>query len=559
MAPKRALSKAAYPVPATWLESSEARRRRLRPDLYPAVEPSAPSSLAAPMPAVTLSARTAGCRTAASAPPPSTSVRLALPTRADAPIVRNCKRGSTSDASSALADRGIDELISGLRQDKVARTSVGPAVSMWRTWQQYHRETLGPLVPVLPITPIIVITVGAMFKAGKYRSFQNYASAAKNAHVEAGHDWTQLLDHTRAWVTRSVSRGIGPARQSCSFVYHQLLRVPTTPMPLHSDGPHHPVRFALLSVAFLLREIEASTAVLGSWTIATDTKEISWRLPASKSDHMALGVTRTWPCTCGLDTLACPYHAAVEHQEWLTISKWFTGPCTPLCPTSKGKHPSKQAVVTTIELLATMCGQSVADDLGNRRFGGHTLRVTGAQLLAVHGLGVQKIRILARHSGDTILRYVAEAPLKTLRADLGLSSGGTPSIGSFGPAAPNAGTAVMRQRITKLEAAIASLRDDMQTQAQDVVALATGFARTDNRLFVQNLSTAIVHVARPGDDGRTICGWRHATSVQQNGCKARHLRTLVDIPGTMMCDVCLHTEKAIAIGRMEAELSADES
>ena len=99
----------------------------------------------------------------------------------------------------------------------------------------------------------------------------------------------------------------------------------------------------------------------------------------------------------------------------------------------------------------------------------------------------------------------------------------------------------------------------MQTQAQDVVALATGFARTDNRLFVQNLSTAIVHVARPGDNGRAICSWRHATSVQQNGCKARQFRTLVDIPGPLMCDVCLHTEKAIAIGRLEAELSADES
>ena len=205
-----------------------------------------------------------------------------------------------------------------------------------------------------------------------------------------------------------------------------------------------------------------------------------------------------------------------------------------------------------------MCGQSVLDDLGNHRFGGHTLRVTGAQILAVHGLEVQKIRILARHSGDTILRYVAETPLKTLRADLGLTSGRTPGVGSSGPTKPNAGAAVLRKRIAKLESAIANLRDDMLTQAQDVVALATGFARTDNRLFVQNLSTATIHVARPGDAGRTLCGWRHATSVQQNGCKARRLRNLVDVPGTMMCDVCLHTEKAIATSRLAADLSADE-
>ena len=41
-----------------------------------------------------------------------------------------------------------------------------------------------------------------------------------------------------------------------------------------------------------------------------------------------------------------------------------------------------------------------------------------------------KIKILARHSTDAILRYVAEAPLKSLRADLGLVDCGSSSSSS---------------------------------------------------------------------------------------------------------------------------------
>ena len=67
-------------------------------------------------------------------------------------------------------------------------------------------------------------------------------------------------------------------------------------------------------------------------------------------------------------------------------------------------------------------GQPLQDNVGTRRFGGHTPRVTGARVLVAGGMEVNKVRIIARRSGDTILRYVSEAPLKSLRADLGLCS-----------------------------------------------------------------------------------------------------------------------------------------
>ena len=41
-------------------------------------------------------------------------------------------------------------------------------------------------------------------------------------------------------------------------------------------------------------------------------------------------------------------------------------------------------------------------------FGVHTPRVTGAQLFAAMGIEANKIRLLARHSGEANMRYVHE-------------------------------------------------------------------------------------------------------------------------------------------------------
>ena len=84
--------------------------------------------------------------------------------------------------------------------------------------------------------------------------------------------------------------------------------------------------------------------------------------------------------------------------------------------------PNKQAVVDAFEALGAANGQPNIGDARQRHFGGHTPRVTGAQVLTALGVEVNKARILARRSGDAILRYVADAPLKPLRPDLGLGS-----------------------------------------------------------------------------------------------------------------------------------------
>ena len=92
-----------------------------------------------------------------------------------------------------------------------------------------------------------------------------------------------------------------------------------------------------------------------------------------------------------------------------------------------------------------------------------------------------------------------------------------------------------------------------------MVAIATGFARTDNRVYVQNTTTATIHMARGGDEGRTICGWLYARARARGPeLPYRTIQNLIDIPGMLLCERRLPTERAIAIGRYEADLSTDE-
>ena len=79
---------------------------------------------------------------------------------------------------------------------------------------------------------------------------------------------------------------------------------------------------------------------------------------------------------------------------------------------TNGNMASKAAVVFTFERIELLFDQPLISDTGLRLFGGHTACVTGAQLCGAMGIEINKIRLLARHSGDAINRYVQEAPLQ---------------------------------------------------------------------------------------------------------------------------------------------------
>eukprot|EP00971_Amphidinium_carterae_P147990 2933448-Amphidinium_carterae.1 len=74
------------------------------------------------------------------------------------------------------------------------------------TWTTYATRIAGS-APTWPL-------VAATFKAGGYRSFDNYLSRAEMEHMQRGHVWTQDLDLMARRRCRACERGLGPPKQS---------------------------------------------------------------------------------------------------------------------------------------------------------------------------------------------------------------------------------------------------------------------------------------------------------------------------------------------------------
>lgn len=81
----------------------------------------------------------------------------------------------------------------------------------------------------------------------------------------------------------------------------------------------------------------------------------------------------------------------------------------PLFPNRAGLTVSKHKVVKAIEHAAVQTGQALYMPEGDRMFGGHTLRVSGARWLAELGIEVAKTQAFARSAFDIVLHYVGEA------------------------------------------------------------------------------------------------------------------------------------------------------
>ena len=253
MPPRRASHLKGAPLTlASTAESIEARIKRLRPSSP--VDGGPPNDVAR-----------AGTQLGVASASAGGQAQVTEGLRPDAPVVRNLRRGSFLAAAEALSVGGSEPLLEELLVDRHARSSIAAKASWINTWRRFHALAFpgpSPVVPMIPITVATLVHVASLFKAGGYRGFPNYLSAIKAVHIEAGHEWDQLLTHTGCWVSRSVLRGIGPARQSCSFRFSELCSLPTSPAPLVAGGPHAPFHFTMLASMFLLREVEAANALV---------------------------------------------------------------------------------------------------------------------------------------------------------------------------------------------------------------------------------------------------------------------------------------------------------
>ena len=145
----------------------------------------------------------------------------------------------------------------------------------------------------------------------------------------------------------------------------------------------------------------------------------------------------------------------------------------------------------TFEALAIRCYQPLLSPTRLRLFGGHSARVTGARALAASGLDIDEVSIFSRHSGDTILRYLGDAPLDTVTSELAASS--TKAAINV-PARPLDATQLSR------------FADLLAKQTPRLEALYNLVRRAPGKVFVLNLQTNIMHAARSGEVVHTACG-----------------------------------------------------
>ena len=123
-----------------------------------------------------------------------------------------------------------------------------------------------------------------MFKKGGYRSFPNYLSRAKDAHLEQQYGWTDELARAARRVQRSVLRGLGAGRQSAEYSVAKIAALEEYEDAVVAGGPLGPKNYMISSAFFLLREIEASTALASHIEWVEGGRKVKWWVPASKTD-----------------------------------------------------------------------------------------------------------------------------------------------------------------------------------------------------------------------------------------------------------------------------------
>ncbi len=330
----------------------------------------------------------AGAPAVPSPPPPTSSgTSGAHPRRRDLPVRSLGKR------KRQLSSSGLPLALRSLDRDKHAassRKSMGARLTWWKRQRAAHGGQ------PWPITRDSLRAAAAILKAGQYRSAAQYFYTLKRQHVVLGHRWGQDLALELADCKRSCARGLGPSKQAQPI---PLDRLPPSGLPspaaltCGTDA-------VLVGCWWLMREIELAALQKGDITFAAargcGTSTIN--LAVSKADPSAKGVHRTLGCAC--PSPLCPVAAArrlVQSGVALANSDY-------LVRNLAGLPATKVEVVREIRSLGGVCG-------GASGLTGHSLRVTGAQRLALAGVTEGRISMFGRWASKAMLLYVREALL----------------------------------------------------------------------------------------------------------------------------------------------------
>ena len=160
-------------------------------------------------------------------------------------------------------------------------------------------------LPPVPLTEELVVKVGASFKAGHYKSPQNYFSRASQEHRQLTKQHpTPFVQSLIKNVIRSITRGTGPTAFKDSFEVELLNRAydlnSLRREPHHwSEDPSHSRDATLICCWWLLRGIEAAAASTKHvWHQTTRDEQTTFiTLPVQKNDTTGACVSRGHSCS----------------------------------------------------------------------------------------------------------------------------------------------------------------------------------------------------------------------------------------------------------------------
>lgn len=333
--------------------------------------------------------------------------------RSDFPAPYQGKRASLAHALEAAAPNNRKKSLEALDFDMLSRSSNPSMESRVRTYQAICAAwEMSPW----PLTPTNIRCVAASFKMGGYRSAGVYFSAVTSYQMR--HLRTEVDGITRRCIkdcVRSIRRGLGVTALKDAFDARLLVKVAVADdtIPFSFSEVGHLRDASLIAIWFMLREIEFSNAKLLHLTLIGD--EVQLTLPLHKTDSYGRLTTRSLKCCCRIRrSTLCPWHAAERYLVRVSLHQHLRGGDQfPLFPTEDGRTPSKYMVINAFRKLISELGVPIdrIDPQGRSvaRFGGHVMRVSGAQMLASSGIHIQLVQLLGRWSSQAIERYVQES------------------------------------------------------------------------------------------------------------------------------------------------------
>ena len=322
------------------------------------------------------------------------------PRRRDMPQLPRHHRASSVQAFNAARPENRDAALLALEGGTLASTTRLSNDSRVRFYEQICAAWN---VQPWPITVSSIRSFGASLKAGSYRSASVYFAAVSARQVR--HLGTPVEDVIRQCIRdtrRSIFRGAGVAALKASFRVACLV-VDEPLLPFDLDSADSTCDMMIIMSWWMLRELEAASAMCSHLCLNWTRVEVTLWLPVSKTDIRGSMVSRTLACACQiLKQKLCPFHACHRYLQRVKHLLGAAG-CQdgPLFPASSSLEvPAKAQIVSAMRRRLGACGVQLHFELDDGRrmekFGGHCARVSGAQWLHAMGLPLHMIQALGQ-------------------------------------------------------------------------------------------------------------------------------------------------------------------